>query len=61
MGAGGSGLGQGSHCILKLGVHLVLFLIFVPLMYSSIQGTSSFLGVQANFWGGGGVKTLCRG
>ena len=23
---------QGSHCILKLGVHMVLFLIFVPSM-----------------------------
>ena len=37
----------GSHHILKLGIHLVLFLI--PSMYSSIKGTSSFLGVQAKF------------
>ena len=44
-------LKQGSHCILKLGVNLLCFVIFVPLMYSSIQRLSLILGVQDKFWG----------
>ena len=44
-------LKQGSYCILKLGVHLLFFLIFVPSMYMSIKKASSFLGYTASFWG----------
>ena len=45
---------QSSHCILILGVQLVLFHIFVPSVYSSILGTSSFWGFKPNFFFGGG-------
>ena len=39
---------QGSPCILKLGVHVVLFLIFVPSMYTLIifGAKSQILGVK---------------
>ena len=42
---------QDSHCILKLGVHLLFFLIVVPPMYSSIKRIPSILGVHDKFWG----------
>ena len=49
---------QGSHCILKLEVHLVIFLIFVPSMYSVYRGPHHFWGYKPNF---GGKKPSAEG
>ena len=50
---------QGSHCILKLGVHLFLYLIFVPSLYSSIiEDFIIFGGDKPNF---GGKKLSAEG